>query len=57
MKYDPSKMMKVLEMNKDNIIKNSNEYICEDDIYGILLKTGKYFNAIDNNYQNIIIVF
>ena len=50
-------MFKVLEMNKENLLKSSNQYNCEDDIYKILLKTGQYINAKDIIYQNLIIFF
>ena len=43
-------MLKVLELNNENLFKHLNEYICEEDIYGILLKTGKWINAIDMIY-------
>ena len=46
-------MFKVIEINKENIKNDSKNYKCSDDIYGILLKTGKYFNAKDIIYQII----
>ena len=49
-------MLKVLELNKENLIKPLNEYICENDIYGLLLKTGKYIYAKDIIYLNIRIL-
>ena len=50
-------MLEVLDMNKENLLKYSQKYICEDNIYRILLKTGKYINASDIIYLNIIILF
>ena len=50
-------MLEVLELNKENLVKCQNKYICEDDIYGILLKTGKYTNAKDMIYLNMKILF
>ena len=50
-------MFKVIELNKDNLVKCQNNYICEDDIYGILLKTGLYINAKDIIYLNMKILF
>ena len=55
--YDSEKMFKVLENNKEDLLKSSNQYNCEDDIYGLLLKTGKYINAKDIIYLNIGILF
>ena len=49
-------MLKIIEKNKKNLVNSSNEFKC-DDIYGILLKTGKYINAKDIIYLNIIILF
>ena len=40
-------MLEVLELNKENLLKSSNQYNCEDGIYKILLKTGQYINAKD----------
>ena len=50
-------MLEVLEMNKEKLEKLLTNYICEDDIYRILLNTGQYFNACDINYHNILILF
>ena len=50
-------MFKVLENNKEDLLKSSNQYNCEDDIYGLLLKTGKYINAKDIIYLIIKILF
>ena len=50
-------MLKVLELNKENLVKPLNEYNCKNDIYGVLLKTGKYMNAKDIIYLNIKILF
>ena len=44
-------------MNKDNLLNSSNTYICENDIYGMLLKTGQYFHVKDIIYLNIKLVF
>ena len=49
-------MFKVLEMNKENLLKSSNKYNCEDRIYKILLKTGQYAHVSDIIYFNIIII-
>ena len=43
-------MLNLLELNKDNLLNGSNNFVCEDDIYGILLKTGLYINAKDFYY-------
>ena len=50
-------MFKVLENNKEDLLKSSNQYNCEDDIYKILLETGQFINAIDIIYLNRIILF
>ena len=50
-------MFKVLEDNKQNIKKATQNYKCSNDIYGMLLKTGKFINAKDIIYQIIIILF
>ena len=50
-------MLKLIETNKQNLENSSNTFICDDDIYGILLKTGKYTNSKDIIYLNIIILF
>ena len=47
-------MLETIETNKQN---SSNTFICDNDIYGILLKTGKYINAKDIIYLNIKILF
>ena len=49
-------MLEILELNKENLVKYQNKYICEDDIYGILLKTGQYIKAKDIIYSKMIIV-
>ena len=51
-------MLKIIETNKQNLENSSNTFKCDDDIYGILLKTGKYINAKDIIYlNNVIILF
>ena len=50
-------MFKVLEKNKEHLLESSNQYNCEDDIYQILLKTGKYINAKAIIYLNLKILF
>ena len=50
-------MFNVLERNKEYLLESSNQYNCEDDIYQILLKTGKYINAKDIIYRKMIILF
>ena len=50
-------MFEILKINKENLLKPSGKYICEDDIYGILLKSGQYIKAKDNIYLIIIICF
>jgi len=50
-------MLELLESNKENLINLLTSYTCENDIYGILLKTGKYINAKDIIYQNLILPF
>ena len=40
-----------LEILKNEETLNNYNYKCEDDLYGILLKTGQYINATDINYQ------
>ena len=46
-------MFKLLDSNIDP----SKKFECDDNIYKILLKTGKYYNAKDINYQNMILLF
>ena len=50
-------MLKLIETNKQNLENSSNTFKCDDDIYGILLKTGKYIYAKDIIYLNIILLF
>ena len=50
-------MFEVLEFNKENLVKCQSNYICEDNVYKILLKTGQYIKAKDIIYLNIIIIF
>ena len=50
-------MFNIIEKNQQNLLNSSNTFICDDDIYGILLKTGKYTKANDIIYLNIIILF
>ena len=40
-------MVKLIEINKENIKNGTRNYNCSDDIYGILLKTGAYIYAKD----------
>ena len=47
-------MLETIEINKQN---SSNTLISDDYIYGLLLKTGKYINAKDIIYLNILILF
>ena len=49
-------MFKIIETNKQNLV-NSNTFKCDDDLYGILLKTGKYINAKDMISLNMILLF
>ena len=57
LKYKTSQMFKLIEMNKDNIKEEGNNYKYPNDIYGILLKTGTYIHAKDMISQFIIIFF
>ena len=50
-------MLKIIEINEKKLRNSSSTFICYNDIYGILLKTGKYIHAIDIIYLNIIILF
>ena len=50
-------MLDLLESNMETLQSTSQNYICEDDIYGILLKTGRYFNAKDIAYYNKVLLF
>ena len=50
-------MLKIIEMNEKNLVSSSNTFICDDDIYGILLKTGQYINAKDILFLNVKILF
>ena len=47
-------MIQLLERNKDNLLTNSQTLNYSDDIYGLLLKTGRYLNAQFIIYQMII---
>ena len=40
----------IIEMNKENIKNEKNNYNCSYDIYGILLKTKTYLYAKDIIY-------
>ena len=53
--YQSDKMFEII--NKQKLKNSLNTFICDDGIYGILLKTGKYSNAKDIIYINIIILF
>ena len=55
--YSSDKMLKIIEINEENLRNSSNTFQCDDEIYRILLKTGKYINAKDIIYLNIIILF
>ena len=50
-------MFNIIEKNQQNLLNSSNTFICDDDIYGILLKTGKYINAKDIIYLNMMVLF
>ena len=49
------KMVKLLELNKEVLMKTSNETFLHlnEDIYGLLFKKGLYLKVIDNKYQII----
>ena len=47
-------MLETIETNKQN---SSNTFIYDNDIYGILLKTGQYIKAINIIYLNILLFF
>ena len=53
--YQSDKMLKIIEINEENLRNSSNGLIYENDIYGILLKTGKYIHAKDIIYLNMVI--
>ena len=55
--YSSDKMLKIIEINQENLRNSSNTFQCDDDIYRVLLKTGKYINAKDIIYLIIIILF
>ena len=55
--YQTYKMLNIIEINEENLRNSSNTFNCNNDIYEILLKTGKYINAKDIIYLNIIILF
>ena len=50
-------MFKIIEINEDNLRNSSKTFTCDDGIYGILLKTGKYINAKDIISLNILKLF
>ena len=50
-------MFKIIAKNQQNLLNSSIAFICDDDIYGILLKTGKCIKAKDIIYLNIKILF
>ena len=50
-------MLTIIEKNEETLRNSENMFIYDNDIYGILLKTGKYINAKDIIYLNIIILF
>ena len=57
MNYNPEKMSEILEENKENILKGSINFKCANNIYEVLLKTGKYIDAKDIIYQIILQLF
>ena len=46
-------MLKMIEINKQNLVNSSNAFIYDNDIYRILLKTGQYINTKDIIFLNI----
>ena len=46
-------MFNLLQSNKDNILNHSDALQYSNNIYGILLKTGKYVNIYDINHQSV----
>ena len=50
-------MFEIIEINEGNLRNSSNAFIYNNDIYGILLKTGQYINAKDIIYLNMKILF
>ena len=55
--FQSDKMLTIIEKNEENLRNSSKTFICDYDIYGILLKTGKYINVIDIIYLKIKILF
>ena len=53
--YRSDEMLNVLDFNQEFLIRT--EYLSEDDIYEILLKTGQYLKAKDIKYLIMIIIF
>ena len=52
MNYQLDVMIKILEDNREKLVGSTNLYRCENDIYGLLLKTGQFINAKDFYYRN-----
>ena len=54
--YNSEKMLTILESIQNNE-ESSNDYLSQDNIYGLLLKTELYLNVIDMCYKNLKIYF
>ena len=50
-------MLRIIETNKQILLNSSNTYKYDNDIYGILLKTGKYIYAKEISYSKIRVLF
>ena len=50
-------MFQIIENNLENIMNGTENYDCSDDIYGILLNTGRYINAKDIIFLTVKISF
>ena len=48
-------MLSQIDLNKERIKNEINNYQCSDYLYEILLKTGQYINAKDIGYHMILI--
>ena len=53
--YSSKEMLIILESNNGKVINSSNVHQYNNNIYEILLKTGRYFDAKDIQFLNIII--
>ena len=53
MNYQSKEILKVIEINKENIKNETGIYQSSNKFYGFLFKTGQYLECKDYHYQQM----